>query len=449
MSEPSGAAPRPAAEGPPRRLTAAAIPDFVALRILAPSRKLPIVAITTSAATGRPWVDPQRAADLLGSHAEVVVIETGEATWALTQALPDMLDVYGGAVRIWWPGLTRRSDPHDHPLLFARSPAQGRAVLRRVAQAVLPAADLPPTPWERVAREYAVGDVVWGVVQGIRPFGVFVELLPGVNGLVRKPEVDWTYVRDPGAFVALGAQIKVQILHLDAPAQEALLSIKRALLRQPRSPLAPEPGGRPLLDPEGDEGPGPAQEDPGAAAALRDEIETLREERGHLLRRLRAAQKELRGTRDRLARAGHRPGSGDDALASGRAFLLGVRLAYARLFGEGERRTYPLARMRVGSQFLARVRAMDGVPVEKLLEVCAQVAAGRAREIPGREVHLLGQRGAPKVTRGRDGATAWRCSLQDNTAGARRLHWWQVPGPEGGVVEFASVGLHDDFGIPR
>jgi hypothetical protein len=71
--------------------------------------------------------------------------------------------------------------------------------------------------------------------------------------------------------------------------------------------------------------------------------------------------------------------------------------------------------------------------------------------LPGREVHQLhtGPGGSPVHVRARDGAKAWRCSLQDGTASARRLHWWVVPGDAGGLVEFASVGVHDDMTIPE
>ena len=74
-----------------------------------------------------------------------------------------------------------------------------------------------------------------------------------------------------------------------------------------------------------------------------------------------------------------------------------------------------------------------------------------ALSIPDREVHQLrkGLRGAGGHTRAADHAKTWRCLLQDNTASARRLHWWSLPGEDGGVVEFASVGVHDEFGIPE
>jgi hypothetical protein len=39
-------------------------------------------------------------------------------------------------------------------------------------------------------------------------------------------------------------------------------------------------------------------------------------------------------------------------------------------------------------------------------------------------------------------------ALQVDTPSARRLHWWVVPGHGGATVEFASVDVHDAFGIP-
>jgi hypothetical protein len=240
-------------------------------------------------------------------------------------------------------------------------------------------------------------------------------------------------------------------LRLDAAAKQADLSIKRAWNREPKPPLAVEPGGRPLLS--GTPAPLAEAATPDANAGPDEETQAelvaLREDRSNLLRRLRDLQKDLRSATDRIAYL-ERQGQ-VDALASEPAFLQGVRAAYARLFSEDERAEYPLRRMRVGAAFLDRLRDLDGVTTEKVLDVCAQVAANRAHEIPAREVHRLrqGEKGAGSVTRKRDGAIAWRCSLQDGTPAARRLHWWVIPGQNGGTIEFASVGVHDDYSIPE
>ena len=437
-----------------RNVAADEVAAFVAETLLSPDRTRPVVAVTTSTSTGLPWVDPEQMAQRLGDAAEVVVLETGDATWMLSEVLPDMLGVYGGAVRIWWPGPTEGSDPYDHPLLFVRSAAQGEKALGQVMETVRSDTDTPVDPWRRIADEHGIGDVVWGLVESVKPFGVFVELLPGAAGLVHKSEVDWTFVEDPGAFVTPGEQVAVQILGLDAIARRADLSIKRAWNRRPRAPIAAAPGGRPMLSaaprPVPTETPRVAPADDATVVRLHDEIETLREDRADLLRRLRNLQKQLRGATDRIDQLERLPCTAEDPTASENTFLLAVRLAYARQFGEGERRDHPLRPMRVGREFLDRLRGLEGVSLEKVVEVCAQVAADRAHAIPAREVHRLhaAERGGDGVERSRDGAKAWRCSLQDHTPAARRLHWWSVPGPDGGSVEFASVGVHDDYGIP-
>ena len=107
--------------------------------------------------------------------------------------------------------------------------------------------------------------------------------------------------------------------------------------------------------------------------------------------------------------------------------------------------------MRAGPQFLASLRSLDGVALDKVLEVCAHVAAGTAHELAAREVHQLraGTRGAATRVREADGAQAWRCALQVNTPSARRLHWWNVPTDDGAVIEFACVGVHDRVDIPE
>jgi hypothetical protein len=184
-------------------------------------------------------------------------------------------------------------------------------------------------------------------------------------------------------------------------------------------------------------------------------VRSLVADREDLVRRLReksdevaTLRKELRSAQDR-ARA--REAEALDPVSSETAFLTAVRIEYARAFDEGSRASHPLQRMRVGREFLARLSSLQGVDVEKVIEVCAQVACGRAHEIPGRSVHELhaGERsGSVGRTRASDGAKAWRCSLQDGTPGARRLHWWEIPGPAGRTVEFASVAHHDDMSIP-
>ncbi|MCK5945262.1 MAG: hypothetical protein KAI24_24955, partial [Planctomycetes bacterium] len=136
------------------------IAAFVAEELFAAGRTQPVVALTTDPKLGRPLVDAVRVTTELRGLAEVVEIETGDATWALSDAMPPRLDVYGGAVRIWWPGLTAESGPRDHPLFFVYTDADARRVEQQVIAAVRdrdraragerssPAAKAPASPVE-------------------------------------------------------------------------------------------------------------------------------------------------------------------------------------------------------------------------------------------------------------------------------------------------------------
>ena len=61
---------------------------------------------------------------------------------------------------------------------------------------------------------FAVGQVVEGKVTGITNFGAFVELSPGMTGLVHISEVADVYVKDIKDFVQLNDQVKVKILSM-------------------------------------------------------------------------------------------------------------------------------------------------------------------------------------------------------------------------------------------
>ena len=84
-------------------------------------------------------------------------------------------------------------------------------------------------PWEIVNEEFAVGENVEGTVVRNAPFGSFVEIAPGVEGLVHVSEMSWTeHVRTPDDIVEPGDKILVQVQDIDIPRKRVSLSIKAA-----------------------------------------------------------------------------------------------------------------------------------------------------------------------------------------------------------------------------
>jgi hypothetical protein len=340
-----------------RILQAADIEAFVRDELFDPGRSETIVALTTRAGEPEPLIPPRWLAQELAGRARVVVIPTGEATWRLKGQLPPLLDVYGGAVRVWWPGLARDSDPYLHPLLMLLAPEDAvRTAARLFAILGMAPPSSPPAP-SAAASPAAVPPVT-----------------------------------------AREQELERECRDLARDREDLLQRVEK----------------------------------------LRDELKQVRIEVQTLRKRLRSAG----------ASAASAPA--DDPTSSPARFLAAVCEAYAAIYPPADARQFPLKMLRVGPKFLESVQALEAVGAERVVEVCAHVAAGRAHEIPGLHAHPLrsGSRGAPNRVRARDGAQAWRCALKVNAPSAGRLHWWVLQGVEGGALEFASVGLHDEVDIP-
>ncbi|MBV8064952.1 MAG: 30S ribosomal protein S1, partial [Actinobacteria bacterium] len=82
-------------------------------------------------------------------------------------------------------------------------------------------------PWQQVLDSYQVDDVVEGTVTKVVTFGAFVEILPGVEGLVHISELAQHHVENPREIVSQGDKVQVRILEVDAERRRLSLSLKR------------------------------------------------------------------------------------------------------------------------------------------------------------------------------------------------------------------------------
>lgn len=83
-------------------------------------------------------------------------------------------------------------------------------------------------PWANVESRYSQNAVVEGKVVRLENFGAFVELDPGVDGLVHISEISQSRVRTPADVLKVGEQVKVRILNIDTKNRKVSLSIKGA-----------------------------------------------------------------------------------------------------------------------------------------------------------------------------------------------------------------------------
>lgn len=91
---------------------------------------------------------------------------------------------------------------------------------------------LQPQPWDLVEEKYAVGETIHGTVVRIVPFGAFVEVEKGVDGLVHVSQISNERIETPAAVLNVGDEVDAKIIAIDAEARKMNLSIK-ALLPPP------------------------------------------------------------------------------------------------------------------------------------------------------------------------------------------------------------------------
>ena len=83
-------------------------------------------------------------------------------------------------------------------------------------------------PWQTVLNEYKPNDILEGKVTKVVAFGAFVEIVPGVEGLVHISELAEHHVETPGEVVQPGQETWVRILEIDEERRRISLSVKRA-----------------------------------------------------------------------------------------------------------------------------------------------------------------------------------------------------------------------------
>ncbi len=87
---------------------------------------------------------------------------------------------------------------------------------------------LTDNPWEKISEKYPVGALVEGKVVNLTDYGVFVELEPGVEGLVHISEMYWTReIKHPSKVLNVGEVVNVVVLEVNPEAKRVSLSLKQ------------------------------------------------------------------------------------------------------------------------------------------------------------------------------------------------------------------------------
>ena len=83
-----------------------------------------------------------------------------------------------------------------------------------------------PGPWDGVEQKLAAGDVIEGTVKRLTDFGAFVEVLPGIDGLVHISQISHKRVENPKDVLSVGQEVTVKVLEVNPANERVSLSIK-------------------------------------------------------------------------------------------------------------------------------------------------------------------------------------------------------------------------------
>ncbi|MDQ0205901.1 30S ribosomal protein S1 [Alkalicoccobacillus murimartini] len=89
--------------------------------------------------------------------------------------------------------------------------------------------DTEPGPWEKVAQQFSVDDVIEGTVKRLVSFGAFVEVAPGIEGLVHISQIANRHIGTPSEVLSEGESVQVKVLEVSAEDKRVSLSIRELL----------------------------------------------------------------------------------------------------------------------------------------------------------------------------------------------------------------------------
>jgi small subunit ribosomal protein S1 len=87
---------------------------------------------------------------------------------------------------------------------------------------------LTPHPWQSLSQDIQIGSVVKGKIVTVADYGAFLEIIPGVEGLIHVSEMSWSQnLRSPQEFLKVGDEVEAQVLTLDRDDRKMSLGIKQ------------------------------------------------------------------------------------------------------------------------------------------------------------------------------------------------------------------------------
>ncbi len=87
---------------------------------------------------------------------------------------------------------------------------------------------LTPHPWDEVEIKYPIGSVVKGIIVSLTNYGAFIEIEPGVEGLIHVSEISWTrHIKNPSEEYSMGDEVEAKVISIDVEEKKISLGVKQ------------------------------------------------------------------------------------------------------------------------------------------------------------------------------------------------------------------------------
>jgi small subunit ribosomal protein S1 len=89
-------------------------------------------------------------------------------------------------------------------------------------------------PWKEFERKYSAGEIIDGQVTKLVPFGAFVRVAAGIEGLVHISEISDQHIETPESVLSVGQEVRVKVIEVDVPRRRISLSMRQVGGAMPR-----------------------------------------------------------------------------------------------------------------------------------------------------------------------------------------------------------------------
>ncbi|HET8527181.1 MAG TPA: 30S ribosomal protein S1 [Actinomycetota bacterium] len=122
-------------------------------------------------------------------------------------------------------------------------------------------------PWKEFERKYSAGEIIDGQVTKLVPFGAFVRVAAGIEGLVHISEISDQHIETPESVLSVGQEVRVKVIEVDVPRRRISLSMRQVGGAMPRPASEIEEEAAPAPEPAIEAGSTSPEPEPAAAAA--------------------------------------------------------------------------------------------------------------------------------------------------------------------------------------